>query len=73
MKSDISRHGWCTSREALTNWPWQFVATMDAKAVCKSLEGKRYWFLAKKEVDTMKTNASNTYNLLSYKAIGLIR
>ena len=50
------------------------MAKMDRKVVCASLQtGKRYRFLAKKEIDAMKANASNTCNLLSYKVIGLIR
>jgi len=55
-------------------WSWQFVAKMDTTAVCKSLEtGKRYRFLAKKEIEAMRANASNACNIFSYKEIELIR
>ena len=36
---------------------------MDEKAVCKSLKtGKRYRFLAKKEIGATQLHASNVYN-----------
>jgi len=50
------------------------MAKMDEKAVCESLQtGKRYRFLAKKEIEAMKAHASNAYNMHSYKEIELIR
>jgi hypothetical protein len=50
------------------------MAKMDRNAVCKSLQtGKRYRFLAKKEIEAVEAHISNAYNTYSYKEIRLIR
>ena len=50
------------------------MAKMDEKAVCESLQtGKRYRFLAKKEIEALQAYTSDAYNTQSYKQIGLIR
>ena len=55
-------------------WPWQCMAKMDRKAVCESLQtGKRYRFLAKKEIEAIEAHISDAYNIYSYKEIRLIR
>jgi hypothetical protein len=55
-------------------WSWPLVAKMDTKVVCKSLKtGKRYRFLAKKEIEAMQANISNACNIQFYKEICLIR
>jgi hypothetical protein len=55
-------------------WPWQLMAKMDTKVVCRSLEtGKRYRFLAKKEIEAMQADTSDACNTHSYKQIRLIR
>jgi hypothetical protein len=55
-------------------WPWQLMAKMDTKVVCRSLEtGKRYRFLAKKEIEAMQAYTSDACNTHSYKQIRLIR
>jgi hypothetical protein len=55
-------------------WPWQLVAKMATTVVCKSCKtGKRYRFLAKKEIEALQAHTSASYNTLSYKGIQLIR
>ncbi|GEM_PF-3105328 len=55
-------------------WSWPLVAKMDTKVVCKSLEtGKRYRFLAKKEIETLQAYTSDACNTRPYKDICLIR
>lgn len=55
-------------------WSWQLVAKMATKVVCKSLEtGKRYRFLAKKEIETPQAYTSDACNIRPYKEICLIR
>jgi hypothetical protein len=55
-------------------WHWQSMAKIDETAVCESLQtGKRYRFLAKKEIGAMGTNTSNAYNIFSDNEIELIR
>jgi hypothetical protein len=50
------------------------MAKIDETAVCESLQtGKRYRFLAKKEIGAMGTNTSNAYNIFSDNEIELIR
>ena len=50
------------------------MAKIDKKAVGESLQmGKRYRFLAKKEIEGMQAHAFNTCNLHSCKEIWLIR
>ena len=50
------------------------MAKIDEKAVCESLQtGKRYRFLAKKEIGAMKTNTSNAYNIAFDKKIEPVR
>jgi len=50
------------------------MAKTDEKTVSESVQtGKRYRFLAKKEIEAMRANASNACNIFSYKEIELIR
>jgi hypothetical protein len=55
-------------------WLWQLVAQMDIKVVCMSLEtGKRYRFLAKKEIEALQAYTASACNTHSSKEIRLIR
>jgi hypothetical protein len=50
------------------------MAKMDEKAVWESLQtGKRYRFLAKKEIEAMQAYTSDACNTHSYKQIRLVR
>jgi len=50
------------------------MAKMDEKAVCESLQtGKRYRFLAKKDIGAMETNLLNVYNIAFDNDIELVR
>jgi hypothetical protein len=55
-------------------WPRQFTAKPDEKAICKSLEtGKRYRFLAKKEIGATQLHISDVYNTHCCMEIWLVR
>jgi hypothetical protein len=50
------------------------MAKMDRKAVCESLQtGKRYRFLAKKEIGATQLHASDVYHIFCCKEIWLVR
>ena len=55
-------------------WPRQFTAKPDEKAICKSLEtGKRYRFLAQKEIGATQLPISDVYNTHCCMEIWLVR
>ena len=50
------------------------MAKMDTKVVCRSLEtGKRYRFLAKKEIGSVETNTLAVCNITFDNEIALVR
>ena len=55
-------------------WPWQCMAKMDRKVVCESLQtGKRYRFLAKKEMTLTHRTNNNGRKACYINKIELIR
>ena len=55
-------------------WPWHCMVKMDRKVVCESLQtGKRYRFLAKKEIGATQLHISGVYKTRCCKEIWLVR